>query len=126
MGMSEQFMNLKPNADRILIRPWDASKELGSTLHIPKTSKTSKPTVCHGQVVAVGPGTYLSNGDKMPMIAKVGDTILYDPRSGVEWRHASNLCYLWLHDSQVIAYIKQKVGQGLEVTPAVSVSGAQA
>ena len=96
-------LNIEPNADRILVRPW-GNEDRESKLHLPDQMKSV--AILTGQVVAVGLGV-LHQGTLLPMNTKVGDTILYDARSGIEWRHDGRT-FLWLHDSQVTAYVRPK------------------
>lgn len=59
-------MDLKPLADRILVRPEDTDEALPSGLVIPDTAK-EKPQ--EGTVLAVGPGAY-DDGKRVPLDVK--------------------------------------------------------
>jgi co-chaperonin GroES (HSP10) len=93
-------MNLQPNDDRVLVRPWKEDKLNG--LHLPTERK--KEAISMGQVIACGPGLR-REGELLPMRCKVGDTILYDTRAGLELR-ADSKVLLFLHDSQVVAFVR--------------------
>ena len=69
-------INIKPLADRVLIKPMEAEEKTASGIIIPDTAK-EKPQ--KGTVVAVGPGT---KDEKMDV--KAGDTVLYGKYSGTE------------------------------------------
>ena len=69
-------MNIKPLADRVVIRPAQAEEKTASGIIIPDTAK-EKPQ--RGEVLAAGAGK-----PDEPMTVKVGDTVLYGKYSGTE------------------------------------------
>ena len=69
-------MNIKPLADRVLVRPAEAEQKTASGIIIPDTAK-EKPQ--RGEVLAVGKGT-----KDHEMTVKVGDQVLYGKYSGTE------------------------------------------
>jgi chaperonin GroES len=69
-------MNIKPLADRVVIRPAQAEEKTASGIIIPDTAK-EKPQ--RGEVVAAGTGK-----SEEPMTVKVGDAVLYGKYSGTE------------------------------------------
>lgn len=75
--MSE--INLKPLADRVVIRPLspeEAGTVSASGIIIPDTAKAEKPE--QGIVVAVGAGKWDEDGEKrLAMEIKVGDRVLF-------------------------------------------------
>ena len=70
------IMNIKPLADRVLVRPAEAEQKTASGIIIPDTAK-EKPQ--RGEVLAVGKGT-----KDHEMTVKVGDQVLYGKYSGTE------------------------------------------
>ncbi len=74
-------MNLKPLADRVIVRPLEAEEKTAGGLYIPDTAK-EKPQ--QGEIVAVGPGKVSDDGKNIPMEVKVGDKVLYGKYSGTE------------------------------------------
>lgn len=74
-------MDLKPLADRVIVRPLEAEEKTAGGLYIPDTAK-EKPQ--QGEVVAVGPGKVNDDGKNIPMEVKVGDKVLYGKYSGTE------------------------------------------
>jgi chaperonin GroES len=74
-------MNVKPLADRIIIRPLEAEQKTAGGIIIPDNAK-EKPQ--KGEVVAVGPGKIADNGAKIDMSLKNGDKVLYGKYSGTE------------------------------------------
>ena len=63
-------MKLKPLGDRIVVKVLEREEKTKGGLFLPDTAK-EKPT--EGEVVAVGTGKILDNGQKQPVELKVGD-----------------------------------------------------
>ena len=74
-------MNIRPLHDRVIIRRMEEEKTSPGGIVIPD-SATEKPI--KGEVVAIGKGKILENGDIRPLDVKVGDTILFGKYSGTE------------------------------------------
>ena len=74
-------MNIRPLHDRVIIRRMEEEKTSPGGIVIPD-SATEKPI--KGEVVAIGKGKMLENGDVRPLDVKVGDTILFGKYSGTE------------------------------------------
>ena len=68
--------NIRPLADRVLVRPAEAEQKTASGIIIPDTAK-EKPQ--RGEVLAVGNGT-----KDHEMTVKPGDHVLYGKYSGTE------------------------------------------
>jgi chaperonin GroES len=75
------FMNVKPLADRVIIRPLEPEEKTAGGIIIPDAAK-EKPQ--KGEVVAVGPGKVADSGQKIEMTVKNGDKVLYGKYSGTE------------------------------------------
>ncbi|MBP6429039.1 MAG: co-chaperone GroES [Bacteroidales bacterium] len=69
-------MNVKPLADRVLVKPAQVETKTAAGIIIPDTAK-EKPV--RGEVVAIGKGT-----KDEAMTVKVGDLVLYGKYSGTE------------------------------------------
>ena len=65
---------LKPLADRIIIKPI-TQEETASGIIIPETVDKEKPE--KGEVIAVGPGKLLDNGQRAQMEVQVGNKVLF-------------------------------------------------
>ncbi len=89
-------MNIKPLADRVLIKPAAAEEKTVSGIIIPDTAK-EKPL--KGEIVAVGNGT-----KDEEMVVKVGDNVLYGKYAGTEVEF-DNEKYLIMRQSDVLAII---------------------
>lgn len=74
-------MNIRPLHDRAVIRRQAEERTTASGILIPD-SATEKPI--RGEVVAVGNGKILENGDVRPLDIKVGDSVLFGKYSGTE------------------------------------------
>ena len=69
-------MNIKPLADRVLLKPLEAEETTAGGL-ILAASAQEKPEM--SEVVAVGPGT-----DENPMTVKVGDKVIIGKYTGTQ------------------------------------------
>jgi chaperonin GroES len=74
-------MNMKPLADRVIVKPAPAEEKTKGGLIVPDTAK-EKPVI--GEVIAIGPGKVTDDGKKIAPEVKVGDKILYGKYSGTE------------------------------------------
>ncbi len=89
-------MNIKPLADRVLVKPANAEEKTASGIIIPDSAK-EKPL--KGEVLAVGNGT-----KDEEMVVKNGDTVLYGKYAGteIEWEGEK---YLIMRQSDILAII---------------------
>ena len=74
-------MAVKPLEDRVLVKPIEAEARTESGLYLPESSK-EKPI--QGEVVAVGPGKLLDNGNRASLSVKKGDRVVYGKYAGSE------------------------------------------
>ena len=74
-------MKLKPLGDRIVVKVLEREEKTKGGLFLPDTA-TEKPT--EGEVLAVGTGKILDNGQKQPVEVKVGDRIIFSKYAGTE------------------------------------------
>jgi chaperonin GroES len=74
-------MNLKPLADRVVVRPSVAEERTKGGIIVPDTAK-EKPV--WGELIAVGPGKVSDEGKLIALEVKVGDRVLYGKYSGTE------------------------------------------
>lgn len=92
-------MNIKPLADRVLIKPASAEEKTVSGIIIPDSAK-EKPL--KGEVVSVGNGT-----KDEEMVLNVGDIVLFGKYSGTEIEHDGEK-YLIMRQSDVLAVVCKK------------------
>ncbi|MBQ7209337.1 MAG: co-chaperone GroES [Paludibacteraceae bacterium] len=88
--------NIKPLADRVLIRPVAAEEKTIGGIIIPDSAK-EKPL--RGEVLAVGNGT-----KDEQMVLKVGDQVLYGKYAGTELELDGEK-YLIMRQSDVLAVV---------------------
>lgn len=74
-------MKLKPLGDRIVVKVLTREEKTKGGIFLPDTAK-EKPT--EGEVIAVGTGKILDNGQKQPVEVKVGDRIIFSKYAGTE------------------------------------------
>ena len=67
-------MNIRPLQDRVVVRRTEEETTSAGSIVLPG-SATEKPA--QGEVLAVGPGKRLENGDTQPVDVKVGDTVVF-------------------------------------------------
>ncbi len=94
-------MNVKPLADRVVVRPLDEQEMKKGGIIIPDTAK-EKPM--EGEIIAVGTGRVSDEGKKMPLEVKSGDKVLYGKYSGTEVSIDGDE-YLIMRESDIFAII---------------------
>ncbi|MBD5225358.1 MAG: co-chaperone GroES [Bacteroidales bacterium] len=90
-------MNIKPLADRVLIKPTPAEETTLSGIIIPDSAK-EKPL--RGEVLAAGEGTK----DEV-MVVKKGDQVLYGKYAGTEIEFEGEK-YLIMRQSDILAVLE--------------------
>ncbi len=96
-------MNLKPLADRIIVKPLAAEDVTKGGIVLPDTVK-EKPQ--EGEVVAVGNGKVLDNGQVQALTVKVKDRVLYGKYSGTEITTKDGEELLIMREDDVLAIVK--------------------
>ncbi|MBK1718573.1 co-chaperone GroES [Thiocystis violacea] len=74
-------MNIRPLHDRVVVRRMEEERTTAGGIVIPD-SATEKPI--QGEIIAVGKGKILDNGETRPLDVKVGDRVLFGKYSGTE------------------------------------------
>ena len=82
--MTATKVSIKPLEDRLVVQANEAETTTASGIVIPDTAK-EKPQ--EGTVVAVGPGRFDDNGNRVPLDVKVGDVVLYSKYGGTEVKY---------------------------------------
>jgi chaperonin GroES len=77
----ETKVNIRPLHDRVIVRRLEEETKSPGGIVIPDTAK-EKPI--QGEVIAVGKGKLLENGDVRPLDVKPGDKVLFGKYSGTE------------------------------------------
>ncbi len=94
-------MNIKPLADRVVIKMTEAEETTKSGIILAGTAK-EKPQIA--EVVAVGPGATL-DGKTVPMELKVGDKVLMSKYAGTEVK-LDGQEYIILRQDDILAKIE--------------------
>lgn len=74
-------MKLRPLHNRVVVKRLEEERTSPGGIVIPDNAQ-EKPT--RGEVLAVGPGKFLENGEPRGMAVEVGDKILFSKYSGTE------------------------------------------
>ena len=74
-------MNVRPLADRVVVKPLDMEEQKKGGIIIPDTAK-EKPQ--QGEIVEIGTGRVTDDGKRIDLEVKKGDTVLYGKYSGTE------------------------------------------
>ena len=74
-------MQVKPLADRVVVKPLEELEMKKGGIIIPDTAK-EKPM--QGEIMEVGPGRVTDDGKTVSMQLKKGDRVLYGKYSGTE------------------------------------------
>lgn len=72
-------MTIRPLNDRIVVKRLEAEEKTASGIVLPG-SAAEKPDM--GEVIAVGNGKLLKNGDRQKVDVKVGDKVIFGKYSG--------------------------------------------
>ena len=94
-------MNIKPLADRVVVKPLEAVEKTKGGLYVPDTAK-EKPQ--EGEIVAVGAGRMTEDGKQIKMEVKVGNKVLYGKYSGTEVA-VDGEEYLIMRESDILAIV---------------------
>jgi chaperonin GroES len=102
-------VNIRPLNDRIIVRRMEEQEQMRGGLYIPDTAK-EKPQ--EGEVLAVGAGKLLENGQRIPIDLKAGDRILFGKYAGTEIKLDGEE-YLILREDDVLGVVETAaIGKG--------------
>ena len=95
-------MNIRPLHDRLVVKRWEEEKTSPGGIVIPDTA-AEKPV--KGEVVAVGSGKVLDNGQLRALGVKAGDKVLFGKYAGTEVK-VDGTEYLVLREDDVMAVLE--------------------
>ena len=72
---------IQPLQDRVIVKRFESEEKTASGIFIPDSAK-EKPQ--EGEVIAVGAGKYLDNGNIIKPTVKAGDKVLFSKYAGTE------------------------------------------
>jgi len=93
---------IRPLHDRVLVTRLEENKTSPGGIVIPDAAK-EKPI--KGEVLAVGKGKPLDNGEARPLGVKIGDKVLFGKYSGTEVK-IDGVDYLVLREDDIIGVLE--------------------
>ncbi|HDM10729.1 MAG: co-chaperone GroES [Deltaproteobacteria bacterium] len=96
-------MKLRPLGDRVIVKRIEEEEKTKGGIIIPDTAK-EKPI--EGEVIAVGDGKLLENGQKIPLEVKKGDRVLFGKYAGTEVRIEGEELLI-MREDDVIAVVEK-------------------
>lgn len=96
-------MKIKPLEDRVLVKPLEGKDEVKGGIIIPDTAK-EKPE--KGEIIAVGPGKVMENGQLKKLEVKKGDKVLFTKYAGNEIS-ISGEKYSIMREEEILAIIEE-------------------
>ena len=94
-------MKMKPVNDKIVVKPKEDKNDNVTEGGIILPDTIQDGMLLEGEVIAAGHGMYSANGNLIPLVVEVGDTILYN-------KHAQTQEYK-LNDEDVILMSQNEV-----------------
>jgi chaperonin GroES len=95
---------IEPLHDKVVIKPLDEEAVTASGIVLPETVDKDKPM--QGEVIAVGPGRRMDNGELAPMGVKVGDVVLFTKYSPDEVE-IDDEEFLVIEEDKILGVIKK-------------------
>ena len=96
-------MNLKPLHDHVIVKAITEDEVTKAGIVLPDTVDKEKPE--KGEVVAVGPGKLMENGQRAQMSVKVGDKVMFKKYSPDEIK-VDNEEYLVISEGDIMAILQ--------------------
>jgi chaperonin GroES len=95
-------MKIRPLHDRVVVRRLEEERKTAGGIVIPDTA-AEKPI--RGEVMAVGNGKIMDNGDSRPLDVKVGNKVLFGKYSGTEIK-IDGQEYLVMREDDIMAVLE--------------------
>jgi chaperonin GroES len=99
-----ETMKIRPLYDRIVVKRVEQQEQMHGGLYIPDSAK-EKPQ--EGEVVSVGKGKRLENGNLVPLDVQPGDRILFGKYSGSDIKMDGEE-YLIMREDEVLGILDAK------------------
>jgi chaperonin GroES len=96
-------MTIRPLHDRIILKRTE--QETKSAGGIVLTGSAAEKST-RGEVIAVGNGRILENGDVRPLAVKVGDTVIFSEGYGLKTEKIDGEEVLILSESDILAIVE--------------------
>ena len=96
-------MSIRPLYDRVVVRRNAEEETTAGGILLPGSAK-EKPN--QGEIVAVGEGKVLDNGDVRPLAVKVGDTIVFGQYAGSNTIEIDGEELIIMGESEIFAVVE--------------------
>jgi Co-chaperonin GroES (HSP10) len=93
---------VRPLHDRVIVRRLEEEEKSAGGIIIPDTAK-EKPI--QGEVIAVGNGKILENGEVRPLDVKKGDRVIFSKYAGTEIK-LDGVEYLMMREDDILGVIE--------------------
>ena len=97
-------MNIRPLHDRVVIRRMEEETQTSGGIVLPG-SAAEKPN--QGEIVAVGTGKTLDNGEMRAMAVSVGDTVVFGQYSGSNTIKVDDEELLIMNESELLGVVEK-------------------
>ncbi|MEN3331362.1 MAG: chaperonin GroES [Blastocatellia bacterium] len=95
--------SIKPLQDRVILKRIEEGEQIRGGIIIPDSAK-EKPQ--EGEVIAVGEGKKLDNGERVPLDVKEGDRVLFGKYAGTEIKLDGD-DYLIMREDDILGVIER-------------------
>jgi chaperonin GroES len=96
-------MKIRPLYDRVVVRRKEEEATSAGGIVLPGSAK-EKPN--QGEVIAVGEGKILDNGDLRPLSIKVGDTVVFGQYAGSNTIEVDGEELIIMGESEIFAVVE--------------------
>jgi len=96
-------MNIRPLQDRVVIRRMEEETKTAGGIMLPGAA-AEKPN--QGEIVAVGTGKPLDNGETRAMLVSVGDKVVFGQYSGSNTIKVDGEEFLIMNESEILGVIE--------------------
>jgi chaperonin GroES len=100
--VEEEISMIKPLGDRVVIKVLEGEMKTKSGIVLPDTAK-EKPQ--EGEIIEVGTGKVLDNGQRVALDVKVGDKIIFSKYAGTEVKYEGQE-YLIVSERDILAVVQ--------------------
>ena len=96
-------MNIRPLYDRVVVRRKEEEETSAGGIVLPGSAK-EKPN--QGEVVAVGDGKVMDNGEQRTLSVKVGDTVVFGQYAGSNTIEVDGEELILMSESEIFAVVE--------------------
>jgi chaperonin GroES len=96
-------MNIRPLYDRVVVRRKEEEETSAGGIVLPGSAK-EKPN--EGEIVAVGDGKVLDNGEPRALSVKVGDTVVFGQYAGSNTIEVDGEELILMSESEIFAVVE--------------------